>query len=449
MGQLFSSTLSAPGRPAASPFRSFWQAGYECADHVNNRGQRVDLLHLTGHETRTAANYANLAPFGIRTAREGIRWAMVERRPHFYDWTEVGQRLAAGRAANVQQLWDICHFGFPSDLSPLHPRFEARFADVCAAFTRFYRSLTDEPLIVTPINEVSFLSWLGGEVAGTVPFARGMGFEVKRRLAGAFIAGINAIREIDPTARLLTTEPLIHAVAPSGGNRRARRRHAWLQHAADGINESQFQSLDMLSGRLCPELGGRPDYLDLLGFNFYYDNEWEHCHGRLRWEDSPRDARWRPLNELLYRAWQRYDRPVVLSETSHPGLDRPRWVQNTAAECRRALDRGVPLLGICLYPILDRPDWDDLATWHRAGLWDATLPAPPDGTPPPMTLYEPYATALRAAQRVVPGPGWAATAAPGPYAPASRPVAPLPSPAVEVVAAPATVFSPISELSVA
>ncbi len=399
-----SSPISAAISPAASPFRSFWQAGFECADHINNRGQRVDLLRMTGHEAHAEANYRRLAPFGIRTVREGIRWGLVERRPHFYDFTEVGARMAAGRATSVQQLWDICHFGFPSDLSPLHPRFESRFAEVCAAFTRFYRSQTDEPLIVTPINEVSFLSWLGGDVAGTVPFARGMGFEVKRRLAGAFIAGIDAIRTLDPSARLLTTEPLIHVVAPTGGNRRAQRHNARMAREADGLNESQFQSLDMLCGRMCPELGGRPEYLDLLGFNFYYNNQWEHCRSRLPWEATPRDPRWRPLHELLHRAWQRYGRPVVLSETSHPGTDRPRWLAETAAECRLALDKGVPLLGVCLYPIIDRPDWDDLTTWHRAGLWDAELPVLPDALAPVQTLHEPSATALRAAQLVLPEP---------------------------------------------
>ncbi len=386
---------------AASPFRSFWQAGFECADHVNNRGQRVDLLAITGHTARVAENYAALQPFNIQTAREGIRWAHVERRAGQYRWAEVRQRLAAGRAMGVQQVWDICHFGFPADLSPLHPGFEARFAAVCTAFAQLYRAETDAPLLVTPVNEMSFLSWLGGEVAGTVPFTRGQGFEVKRRLAGAYIAGAAAIRAVDPAARLLTTEPLINVVMPHGTNPRTRH-HRHLVRDVAGINESQFQALEMLSGRMCPELGGGPEYLDILGFNFYYDNQWAHNQGRLRWEDTPRDPRWVPLHELLHRVWKRYDRPVVLSETSHPGVDRPRWMHETAAECRRALDRGVPLWGICLYPILDRPDWDDLTTWHRAGLWDAHLPTPTDGSPPAMHLYEPYAEALRDAQRLLP-----------------------------------------------
>ena len=31
---------------------------------------------------------------------------------------------------------------------------------------------------------------------------------------------------------------------------------------------------------------------------------------------------------------------------------------------------GVPVEGICLYPILDRFDWEDQSHWHNSGLWD-------------------------------------------------------------------------------
>ena len=31
---------------------------------------------------------------------------------------------------------------------------------------------------------------------------------------------------------------------------------------------------------------------------------------------------------------------------------------------------GVPVEGICLYPILDRYDWTDKNHWHNSGLWD-------------------------------------------------------------------------------
>jgi hypothetical protein len=34
------------------------------------------------------------------------------------------------------------------------------------------------------------------------------------------------------------------------------------------------------------------------------------------------------------------------------------------------LDEGVPLGGICLYPILGMPEWHARDQWTRMGLWD-------------------------------------------------------------------------------
>jgi hypothetical protein len=64
-----------------------------------------------------------------------------------------------------------------------------------------------------------------------------------------------------------------------------------------------------------------------------------------------------------------------------------------------AFRKGVPLWGVCLYPIIDRPDWDHFTPWHQAGLWDAELHS--DGQPDHRVLYEPYAKALRKAQAKV------------------------------------------------
>ena len=35
-----------------------------------------------------------------------------------------------------------------------------------------------------------------------------------------------------------------------------------------------------------------------------------------------------------------------------------------------AIEAGVPVEGVCLYPIVDRFDWDDASHWHNSGLWD-------------------------------------------------------------------------------
>lgn len=377
---------------STNPFQSFWWAGYECTDQLNCFGNRVDFLPLTGHLQLLREDYERLDSFNIRTVREGIRWSRIEKTPYQYDWSVVEQMLAEGHRQGIQQIWDLCHFGYPDDLTPLHPMFARRFSALCRAFVRFYRDrYPDDELIVTPINEVSFMSWLGGDARGTSPYCVGQGWEVKYGLMRAYIEGTAAMREIDPGIRILTTEPLVQIVPPL---------NATEQEIIDAAasDEHQFQAVDMLSGRMCPELGGSPDFLDILGFNYYYNNQWLLGLGSfLPWNDTPPDPRWIPFRKLLTKAYRRYNRPIALTETSHPGIDRPIWIEMIGRECAAVLDAGVPLWGVCLYPIIDRPDWDHLDRWHQSGLWDADLTV----NPPRRVLYQPYADALLRAQAVV------------------------------------------------
>ena len=378
--------------PEISPFRSFWWGGYECTDQLNAFGHRVDFLPLTGHLALLDEDYAALAPFQVRTVREGIRWAHIEKTPYRYDFSTVQTMLEAGQRHGIQQVWDLCHFGYPDDLTPLHPLFAGRFAALCRAFVAFYRSQRpDDVLIVTPINEVSFISWLGGDARGTSPYCHGQGWDVKYGLMRAYIEGAHALRAADPTIRFLTTEPLVHIVPPLRATPRERR---WAAEA----HRNQFQATDILSGRLCPELGGHESLLDIVGFNYYYDNQWQNgTPDKLGWNDAVPDPRWVPLRQLLRAAYRRYRRPFALTETSHPGIDRPAWLGMVAAECAAVLREGLPLQGVCLYPIIDRPDWDHLDQWHQSGLWDANLGQPG----PARVLHQPSAGALLAAQATV------------------------------------------------
>jgi hypothetical protein len=375
-----------------NPFQSFWWAGYECTDQLNCFGNRVDFLPLTGHLQRLSDDYKHLNSFAIRTVREGIRWSQVEKTAYQYDWHVVEQLLAEGHRQGIQQIWDLCHFGYPDDLTPLHPMFARRFAALCRAFVHFYRDLyPDDELIVTPINEVSFISWLGGDARGTSPYCTKQGWEVKVGLMRAYIEGVAAMREIDPSIRILTTEPLVQMVPPM---------NATEQEIIDAAiaDENQFQSVDILAGSICPELGGSPEYLDILGFNYYYNNQWINKTSTfLGWADPIPDPRWVPLRRLLLKAHHRYNKPIALTETSHPGIDRPGWINMIGRECAAVIEAGVPLWGVCLYPIIDRPDWDHLDHWHHSGLWDADLLVDPPGR----VLYEPYANALLNAQRIV------------------------------------------------
>ena len=350
-------------------FRSFVSGGFECADHINRSGERVNLLRETGHEARPFEDYRLLTALGIRTVREGVVWSAVETAPYVFDFTEVGQRLRAAEITGVQVLWDLCHFGYPNGLIPTHPQFVPRFEALCAAFVEWHRGSTAERLFVCPINEISFLAWHSGDVRGTVPFATNSGWDIKWHLCRAAIAGIRVLRERDPECRIMTIEPLIrvHAGAHSTPARVAQ------------LNNDQFQAADMIAGRMCPELGGRDDYLDVMGFNCYWDGQWVDGIGPLAWPPaeelpfegvSPRAPDRVALGELLQRAYERYRRPFFLSETGHFGHNRPRWLRMIAEECGRLRRSNPAFAGVCLYPVIDRPDWDNLSHYHNSGLWD-------------------------------------------------------------------------------
>jgi hypothetical protein len=199
------------------------------------------------------------------------------------------------------------------------------------------------------------------------------------------VAAIEAIWNVDPRARIVTVEPLIHVV-PASDTPAVRA-------AAAARRNGQFEAWDMLSGAVAPELGGHPRYLDVMGVNFYHDNQWEHPGARrLEWHVRPRDARWIPFHRLVREAYERYRRPIFVGETSHIGAGRAEWLREMTDEMCMAVDAGVPLEGACLYPILDRFSWDDPSHWHNSGLWDLARHA--DGRLI-RVLNEEYAAELR------------------------------------------------------
>lgn len=348
-----------------SIFNSFWMGGFECADHLNAFGNRVNMIEMTGHDLHLEADYLRLKEIGISTVREGIIWSEVEKKPYEYDWKWVDRIIGIAQKNNIQVIWDFCHFGFPDDLTPLHPMFARRFSSLCEAFIVHYRAkVPTGKIIVTPINEVSFLSWLGGEVRGTVPYCVQQGWEVKYHLMKAYIEGISKMKMIDTEVVIMSTEPLVNIKPESFENDIEI-------NVAEQKTEEQFQILEILTGNICPELGGNPDYLDLIGLNFYFNNQWVHnSHEIIPWGDTPPHILWTPLHVLAEKVYQRYNRPIVISETSHPGEHRGNWLQYIKDECEQIFIKDIPLLGCCIYPVIDRPDWDFNEHWHRSGLWD-------------------------------------------------------------------------------
>ncbi|PAW37348.1 amine oxidase [Pantoea vagans] len=371
-----------------TPFSSFWQAGYEGADHINPAGFALSMNDLNQHQARAAEDYAALSPFAIRTVRESVGWRLCERDGR-YDFSTVAARMQAAEQQGIQLSWTICHYGWPAGVSLFDHDFIPRFAAFCGALARFLAPWYQQAPIYSPMNEISFVSW--GISVGLFPCEAIPEPEradvAKRQLVRATLAACDAIWQADPRARVLHCDPLIH-IAPDPADPDSGR-------LAREMCDTQYQAWDMLSGRRNPELGGAPRYLDLIGVNYYHDNQWEQgSNRRLYWHLG--DSRRQPLHQLLLQVWQRYQRPLLLAETSHVGSGRGAWIREIATQVAQAQLAGADLLGICLYPILDRPLWEETTFWTRSGLWDLDLLG---ADPYARQLQQPYADALRQAQR--------------------------------------------------
>ncbi|CUA82218.1 Glycosyltransferase involved in cell wall bisynthesis [Gulbenkiania indica] len=396
-------------RAPGGVFRSFWMAGFEGADHVNGWGQPLDMAALSGHAEQVEEDFARLARLGIRTVRESLGWRLCARpiaQGGGYDFSRLLRIASAAQRHRIQVLWTLMHYGMPEDVDLFSDSFLPRFVEYAAKTAAMIRPLSDLPPVYTPINEISFFAWAATETNLMHPY-RGdahapdpdqpprSGYALKCRLVKATLAAMEAIREVDPRARFLHIEPVVHITHPADRPDLAAR--------AQEVRDYQWQAWDMLAGRREPQLGGHPAALDLLGVNHYHSGQWEvDTNERLHWHLN--DPRRLPFGDLLTEVWERYRRPVVVAETGHVGEGRSAWLNDIAAEVARVRRAGVPVEGLCLYPAVDRPDWQDLSHWHHSGLWDAVLPAETDNKTAPIQrrLHWPLAKSLRRWQQRLP-----------------------------------------------
>ncbi|HYG64718.1 MAG TPA: beta-glucosidase [Thermoanaerobaculia bacterium] len=336
--------------------KSFWIGGFECACHRRRDGRRLDLIEATGHDRWLAADYERLRRLGMTTAREGVRWHLIEPSPGRYDFSSLLPMVRTARDLGIQVIWDLCHYGWPDDLDVFGARFADRFAAYAREVARVVREETGEPPLWAPVNEISFLSWAGGDVEYLNPFCRGRGFELKVQLVRATLAAIDAVWEVDPRARIVHADPAIHIAADPRRPEEAA--------AAEEQRLCQFQGWEMLRGGIWPQLGGAAPYLDVLGVNYYPGNQWVLNGGKIQ----RGEPLYRPFRAIVQEIWERFGRPMLITETGAEGEDRAPWLRYVSEEVRAARRAGVPVHGICLYPILDYPGWDD-DRHCPAGLW--------------------------------------------------------------------------------
>jgi glycosyltransferase involved in cell wall biosynthesis len=188
------------------------------------------------------------------------------------------------------------------------------------------------------------------------PFVFERSYELKVQLVRAAIEATEAIWEVLPDTRIIHPDPVINVIPHP--ERPEDQLHA------EAHRLGQYQAWDMISGRRWPLLGGADKYLDIIGINYYDQNQWLHGGEFL----DPGHSLYRPFSDILLEVYNRYGRPLFIAETGIEGDQRPSWLNYICDEVSTAMAAGVPVEGICLYPICDYPGWDDERSCHT-GLW--------------------------------------------------------------------------------
>lgn len=376
--------------PRAPLFKSFFAGGFECSTHRLRNGCRLDLIAATRHEEFALQDYKRLQKENLRVAREGLRWHLVEQTRGKYDFSTALPIVRAARATGTQVVWDLCHFGWPDHIDVFKPEFVSALAAYGEAFAKWLSKESGEPGFFVPVNEISFFSWAAGDEGTIYPFANGRGFELKTHLVRAAIAAMESIWSVMHDAHFVQVDPIIHVIA-------ALKRPGD-DADAEAYRLSQFQSWDMLSGRMWPELGGHEKYLDIIGVNFYPHNQWFYNlkgFRRIRrfTAISRHHPSYRPFRQMLTEVHDRYHRPIFIAETGSENRIRPSWFRYVCQETHAAIASGIPIHGMCLYPILNHPGWLDNRHCYN-GLWDY-----PDANGN-RKIYEPLARELRHWQKV-------------------------------------------------
>ena len=345
-------------------FPTFFLSGFECSTFVWKDVGRRDLAAETRHYDHAQGDYALLRDHGIAVAREGIPWPMADKGGGTYDFSMLEPLIAAMNRNHIMPIWDLCHYGYPDDVDPFAADFAERFAAYARAAAAHVMPRVRSPAFFTPINEISFFADMGGNWGWVAPHLKGADNRKRllRALCAADIAAAKAIRELAPEARLVHIDPLVNIVAP-------RDRPDLADEACRESRDIMFAGWDMLAGMAAPELGGSPELLDIIGVNCYSFGQTEYREGGPHEALPVGDDRIEPLCDMIGEVWERYRRPMIIGETSGLGIGRNEWLDDVMREALAAVELGIDLHGICLFPAVDMPNWHD-GKWLHNGLVD-------------------------------------------------------------------------------
>ncbi len=380
------------------PDLDIW-GGIECTR--NRVGDRFfDQIKMSGHDERIA-DLDQIADLGISVLRYPVLWEQaVERISDPIDWSWTDQRLTRLRQLGISPIATLVHHGSgPYGTSLLESSFATGLADYAAKVAERYPWIGE----YTPVNEPLTTARFSGLYGYWYPHRKdGLSFaRCFLNECRATILAMQAIRRIQPNARLIQTEDIGHVTSTQK-----------LAYQADFENERRWLTFDLLCGRVDSHhpIGSYFRWLgitegelnwfqenqtppDVLGMNYYitseryldhridhYPSEFHGGNGKDAYADvelvrvSAQQLEG-PTN-LLMQLWDRYGLPLAITE-AHLGCsreDQMRWLLEIWQAAQKAKSQGADVRAMTAWSLLGSCDWNSLLTrqegYYEPGAWD-------------------------------------------------------------------------------
>jgi beta-glucosidase len=337
-------------------------SGIECSAPLIAGGHRQDELLKTGHWTRVEQDLALVASFGIRYLRYGVPFHVVDAVAGRYDWTWTDGALNALRAAGLEPIADLLHFGVPDDLMGIgDPRLPARYLAYVTAFAERYPWVR----YYTPVNEPQVTAtlsanhgWWNEQATDGRSWIRAID-----NVATCAALAMNGIRERRADAVFVQSDAC-ESFLPA---------NAAAVDAANFLFERHFIGWDLAYGRRpiepvvewLADNGMGEERLAwfaengssqgcVVGHDYYPGNEWIVTADRRQ----KKVARRRGYAAVAREHYAHHQLPFMLAETNWEGSEAPAWLAQTWNDALQLRLEGLPIRGYIWYGFVDHVDWD-------------------------------------------------------------------------------------------